>query len=59
VAAVCAAPALAFTAHGIAKGKNVTSYPSFKGKMEADYHYKEVRTYGSLVCGLLQNLMKN
>jgi putative intracellular protease/amidase len=43
VAAVCAAPT-AFLSHGIAKGKRVTSYPSFKEKMETgDYTYLEVR----------------
>ncbi|XP_028178920.1 protein dj-1beta-like isoform X1 [Ostrinia furnacalis] len=41
VAAICAAPT-AFVAHGIARGKRVTSYPSTKNKMPAaDYTYVE------------------
>ncbi|KAJ2943267.1 hypothetical protein O0L34_g12072 [Tuta absoluta] len=41
VAAICAAPT-AFAAHGVGKGKKVTSYPSTKDKLPADaYTYVE------------------
>ena len=40
VAAVCAAPT-ALLAHGVFKGKRVTSYPAFKGKLETEYEYSE------------------
>lgn len=30
--------------HGIAKGKNVTSYPSVKSDIEGFYNYKEIST---------------
>ncbi|CAH2101673.1 unnamed protein product [Euphydryas editha] len=40
VAAICAAPT-AFVAHGVAKGKRVTSYPSTKDKISSDYTYVE------------------
>ena len=42
LAAVCAAPT-ALMAHGIAKGKKVTSYPAFKEQLQAEYDYQEVR----------------
>ncbi|XP_059157261.1 glutathione-independent glyoxalase DJR-1.1-like isoform X2 [Physella acuta] len=42
VAAVCAAPT-AFLAHGIGKGKKLTSYPSFADKLKGDYKYSEDR----------------
>ncbi|XP_045508666.1 protein dj-1beta-like [Colias croceus] len=40
VAAICAAPT-AFVAHGVAKGKNITSYPTTKDKITSDYTYVE------------------
>ncbi|CAK1546521.1 unnamed protein product [Leptosia nina] len=40
VAAICAAPT-AFVAHGIAKGKKITSYPTTKDKITEDYTYIE------------------
>ncbi|XP_034828289.1 protein dj-1beta-like isoform X1 [Maniola hyperantus] len=40
VAAICAAPT-AFVAHGVGKGKRVTSYPSTKEKITSDYTYVE------------------
>ncbi|VDL62731.1 unnamed protein product [Hymenolepis diminuta] len=40
IAAICAAPC-ALKAHGIAKGCNVTSYPSMKADLENDYKYHE------------------
>ncbi|XP_045458021.1 protein dj-1beta-like isoform X2 [Melitaea cinxia] len=40
VAAICAAPT-AFVAHGVGKGKRVTSYPSTKDKISTDYTYVE------------------
>jgi len=40
VAAVCAAPT-ALLAHGVFKGKRITSYPAFKAKLEAEYEYSE------------------
>ncbi|XP_032525639.2 protein dj-1beta [Danaus plexippus] len=40
VAAICAAPT-AFVAHGVAIGKRVTSYPTTKDKITADYTYVE------------------
>ncbi|XP_039752061.1 protein dj-1beta-like isoform X2 [Pararge aegeria] len=40
VAAICAAPT-AFVAHGVAKGKRVTSYPTTKDKISSDYTYVE------------------
>ncbi|XP_075144914.1 dj-1beta [Haematobia irritans] len=39
IGAICAAPALVFPAFGIGKGKSLTSYPSFKSKLESDYKY--------------------
>ena len=50
VAAVCAAPT-ALLAHGVFKGKKLTSYPAFKDKLEADYVYTEadVEEDGNLV----------
>jgi len=42
LAAVCAAPT-AFLSHDIGKGKNITSYPAFKSKLEGDYNYSEDR----------------
>jgi hypothetical protein len=41
--AICAAPT-ALLAHGIGKGKRITSYPAFKDALSADYSYSEVRT---------------
>lgn len=38
IAAICAAP-LALLAHEIALGKSLTSYPSVKDKLIADYKY--------------------
>ena len=43
IAAICAAPT-ALQAHGIGKGKNLTSYPAFKEALSADYNYTEVRS---------------
>ncbi|XP_056633374.1 protein dj-1beta [Diorhabda sublineata] len=43
IAAICAAP-LALKAHGIARGKNLTSYPSVKNELldgDHGYQYKE------------------
>ena len=40
IAAICAAPT-ALQAHGIGKGKRVTSYPAFKGQLEGYYTYSE------------------
>ncbi|XP_038219970.1 protein dj-1beta-like isoform X2 [Zerene cesonia] len=40
VAAICAAPT-AFVAHGVAKGKRITSYPTTKDKITGDYTYVE------------------
>ncbi|CAH0712817.1 unnamed protein product, partial [Brenthis ino] len=40
VAAICAAPT-AFVAHGVAKNKRITSYPTTKDKITADYTYVE------------------
>ncbi|XP_013136396.1 PREDICTED: protein deglycase DJ-1-like [Papilio polytes] len=40
VAAICAAPT-AFVAHGVAKGKKLTSYPTTKDKITGDYTYVE------------------
>jgi len=42
VAAICAAP-IAFESHGIAKGKRITSYPSMKERLLANYQYVEDR----------------
>ncbi|XP_015186243.1 PREDICTED: protein deglycase DJ-1zDJ-1-like [Polistes dominula] len=42
IAAICAAPT-ALKAHGIAKGKRVTSYPAMKDQMTDDYEYSEDR----------------
>ena len=47
IAAVCAAPT-ALLAHGIAKGKKVTSYPAFKDQLQADYDYQEVSFHTSV-----------
>merc|ERR1719222_563835 len=50
IAAICAAPT-ALQAHGIGKGKNLTSYPAFKEALSADYNYTEsmVEVDGNLV----------
>ncbi|XP_049883923.1 protein dj-1beta-like isoform X2 [Pectinophora gossypiella] len=40
IAAICAAPT-ALAAHGVGVGKRVTSYPSTKNKMAANYTYVE------------------
>lgn len=41
IAAICAAP-IAFAAHGVARGRRVTSYPSTRDKLSAgDYTYVE------------------
>lgn len=40
IAAICAAP-VALKAHGIAKGKQLTSYPSMKDKLTDEYKYLE------------------
>ncbi|XP_003708302.1 protein dj-1beta [Megachile rotundata] len=40
IAAICAAPT-ALKAHGIAKGKQVTSYPSMKDELKDEYKYLE------------------
>ncbi|KAK2586732.1 hypothetical protein KPH14_011767 [Odynerus spinipes] len=40
IAAICAAPT-ALKAHGIAKGKQVTSYPAMKDEMSDEYKYLE------------------
>jgi len=50
IAAICAAPT-ALQAHGIGKGKNVTSYPAFKEALSADYNYTEsmVEVDGNIV----------
>ncbi|XP_015512837.1 protein dj-1beta-like [Neodiprion virginianus] len=38
VAAICAAPT-ALKAHGLAKGKKITAYPSMKDQLQDDYTY--------------------
>ncbi|VVC97452.1 unnamed protein product [Leptidea sinapis] len=40
VAAICAAPT-AFVAHGVGKGKKITSYPTTKDQITGDYQYIE------------------
>lgn len=40
IGAICAAPT-ALLAHGVGKGKKVTSYPAFKEKLVGDYSYQE------------------
>ena len=40
IAAICAAPT-ALLAHGIAKGRTITSYPSFKDALKVDYNYSD------------------
>eukprot|EP01137_Pigoraptor_chileana_P037042 Opistho-2@33550 len=42
IGAICAAPK-ALAAHGIATGKTITSYPSFKDQLSATYTYSEER----------------
>lgn len=42
VAAICAGPTALF-AHRLAFGKSITSFPSFKEKLGANYVYKEDR----------------
>ncbi|XP_032684368.1 protein dj-1beta-like [Odontomachus brunneus] len=50
IAAICAAP-IALKAHGIAKGKQITSYPSMKDELVSEYNYSEdkVVTDGNLI----------
>ncbi|XP_034180743.2 protein dj-1beta [Osmia lignaria lignaria] len=50
IAAICAAPT-ALKAHGIAKGKQLTSYPSVKDELKNEYKYLEdkVVTDGNLI----------
>ncbi|XP_050424386.1 protein dj-1beta-like [Adelges cooleyi] len=43
IAAICAAPFVLYK-HDIAKGKNLTSYPSVKSDIEGAYNYKEDST---------------
>lgn len=40
IAAICAAPT-ALKAHGIGKGKQITSYPSMKNELVNEYKYLE------------------
>lgn len=40
IGAICAAPTVLLK-HSIALGKNLTSYPSFKNKLEQDYKYDD------------------
>lgn len=42
IAAICAGPTALF-AHKMAFGKSITSYPSFREKLGANYVYKEDR----------------
>ncbi|OQV23422.1 Protein deglycase DJ-1 [Hypsibius exemplaris] len=42
IAAICAGPT-ALKAHGIAKGAKITSYPTVKDQLTADYQYVEER----------------
>jgi len=50
LAAICAAPT-ALKAHGVAKGKKITSYPAFKCELEGEFAYQEDRVVvdGNLV----------
>ncbi|XP_043279518.1 protein dj-1beta-like [Venturia canescens] len=50
IAAICAAPT-ALKAHGIAKGKKITSYPSMKEQLTEDYQYlsEKVVVDGNLI----------
>ncbi|XP_014481345.1 PREDICTED: protein deglycase DJ-1-like [Dinoponera quadriceps] len=50
IAAICAAP-IALKAHGIGKGKQITSYPSMKDELAKEYNYLEdkVVTDGNLI----------
>ncbi|OXU22956.1 hypothetical protein TSAR_002127 [Trichomalopsis sarcophagae] len=51
IAAICAAPNV-LKAHGIAKGKKITSYPSVKNDLTSDYSYIDdqiVVTDGNLI----------
>ncbi|XP_043258240.1 protein dj-1beta-like isoform X1 [Colletes gigas] len=50
IAAICAAPT-ALKAHGIAKGKQITSYPAMKDQLTDEYKYLEdkVVTDGNLI----------
>ncbi|XP_069959538.1 Parkinson disease protein 7 [Cherax quadricarinatus] len=53
IGAICAAPAISLTAHGIGEGKRVTCYPSLKDKLleSGKYTYQEERVIvdGNLV----------
>ena len=40
IAAICAAPTV-LLAHSVALGKNITSYPSFKDKLEDKFKYDD------------------
>lgn len=40
IAAICAAP-IALKAHGIGKGKQITSYPAMKNELVDEYKYLE------------------
>ncbi|XP_012273903.1 protein dj-1beta [Orussus abietinus] len=50
IAAICAAPT-ALKSHDVAKGKQITSYPSFKDELKDDYKYldEKVVTDGNLI----------
>lgn len=50
IAAICAAPT-ALKAHGIGKGKQITSYPAMKNQLSDEYKYLEdkVVTDGNLI----------
>ena len=57
VAAICAGP-LAIKASGIFKGKQITSYPSFKTDFESIYTYNDESTVvidGNLITRLRSN----
>lgn len=57
IAAICAAP-IALKAHGIGKGKQITSYPAMKNELANEYKYLEdkVVTDGN---NLLSNTFKS
>jgi protein DJ-1 len=40
IAAICAAPTV-LLAHSVALGKNITSYPSFKDKLDSKFKYDD------------------
>lgn len=56
IAAICAAP-VALKAHGIGKGKQITSYPSMKDELADEYNYSEAKVVTDGNDGFIMRLL--